>query len=83
MFMTGRLRNKDVWRLGKYKLGSASLRGRADLPAEQAAGIGLELNADNRFRRHIDIIGWTDHKAEQKLQAQKLARSSNALLSPH
>ena len=81
IFMTGRLRDSDVWQLGEYKLGSTSLRGRADLRAGQVADIGLEPNADNRFRRHVDIIGWTDHNAEQKLQAQKLARASNALLA--
>ena len=80
-FMTGRLRDSDVWRLGEYKLGGTSLRGRADLRAKRVTDIGLELNADNRFRRHVDIVGWADHKAEQKLQAQKLARASNVILS--
>jgi len=82
MFMTGRLNGADVWQLGRYKLGGASLQGRADIRAEQVADIGLELNADNRFRRHVDIIGWADYKAEQKLQAQELARASNTILYP-
>ena len=79
-FLTGRLTAKDVWRLGKHKLASAGLKGRADLRADQITRIGLELSADSRFFRHVDIIGWADHKAEQKLQAQKLARASNAIL---
>ena len=81
-FMTGRLSLRDVWRLGDHKLGSGVLQGKADVSAKQVVDIGLELNADSRFRRHVDIVGWSDQKAKQKLQAQKLARASNASLRP-
>jgi hypothetical protein len=81
-FMTDGLRTGDIWRLGRYRLVGARLHGRADLVAEQVTAIGLRLDADSRFRRHVDIVGWADQKAGQKLQAQKLARASRTHLTP-
>ena len=68
--------------LAGTRLLGVNLHGRADLFAEQVTAIGLRLDADSRFRRHVDIIGWADQKAGQKLQAQKLARASSTHLAP-
>lgn len=81
-FMIGRLRSRDIWRLGRHRLMGVSLHGRADLVTEQVTAIGLRLDADSRFRRHVDIVGWADQKARQKLQAQKLARACKVNLAP-
>lgn len=81
-FLIGGLPDGDVWRLGEHKLRGASLHGRADLRAEQVAAVGLQLEADSRFCRHVDIVGWSDQKAGRKLQALKLAKGSNAFPSP-
>ena len=66
-FLTGRLKAENLWRLGRYKLASTSLQGRADLRADQITRAGLTLRADSRFSCHVDIVGWAEHKAEQKL----------------
>ena len=79
MFLIGGLAGEQVWRFGMYKLRGASLHGRADLRAEQVTAVGLQLGADSRFRRHVDIVGWSDNKAGRKLQALKLANGSTTL----
>lgn len=81
-FMIGKLRAGDIWLLGRHKLAGVEVRGRADLSAERVTGVGLRLNADSRFRRHVDIVGWADDKAGRKLQAQKLAHLSRVHLAP-
>ena len=81
-FLIDKLHSGEVWQLGRYRLLSVNLHGRADLFADQVTAIGLRLNADSRFRRHVDVVGWADQKARQKLQAQKLARACRTYLAP-
>ena len=81
-FMIGRLTSHDIWLLGRHKLRRANLPGRADLVAERVSDIGLRLDADSRFRRHADIVGWPSQKSAQKLLAQKLARAAAAIPAP-
>lgn len=80
--MIGRLRTPQIWRLGRHvvSLAGGTLHRRADLSAEAVVDTGLRLDADSRLRRHVNIVGWPDHKAKQKSHAQKLARASTALL---
>ena len=81
-FMIHNLENDDIWLLGRHKLRRENLPGRADLRAEQVTAIGLRLDADSRFWRHTDIIGWPNEKSAQKLQAQKLARAASTFPAP-
>ena len=83
--MTQRLDSRQLWLLGEYvvSLSGSRLHGRADLDALDIFNVGLQLEADNRFRRHVNIIGWSDLKAKQKSQAQKLARASRPVLVPN
>ena len=84
MFLIGRLRDADVWRLGTCRLGRGQPPpppyGRADLNAQDVTAAGLQLDADSRLHRHANIVGWTERKDEQKLTAQKLAKASHAYL---
>ena len=83
-FLIGRLGDADVWRLGTSRLGLAQRPpppyGRADLDAQDVTAVGLRLDADSRFHRHANIVGWTDRKDEQKLKTLKLAEASRVSL---
>ena len=54
-----------------------TLYGRADVTAADIYGLGLQLQVDSTFRRHVNIAGWPEHKGDQKLRALKLARKKS------
>ena len=82
--MIRRLDSDDVWLLGEHIVTAAGNRlyGRAEMKARAVRDIGLQLDADSQFRRHVNIVGWSADKGERKLQAQKLAKASHATLFP-
>lgn len=83
VFRTGGMCEADIWTLGQKHVERPTgrdLHGRAELAASAVDGCGLDVDPDDRPRRHANLVGWPTDKAERKQIALELAAAARLIL---
>jgi len=85
VFRIDNLAIEDVWQIGQEHVINImpqprNLYGYADIKADKAQDLNLDIDADNNPPRHASIVGWPEDKSERKLIAQELAANSKLIL---
>ena len=85
VFRIDNLPEPEIWEIGLKKVVSKmpqdkNLHGRADIQALNISNSNLQIDPDNKPRRHANIIGWPELKEEQKSIAQELAAKASLRL---
>ena len=57
-----------------------AVHGRGDLSADAVGAVGLELDPNDRPRRHANIVGWPPDKPERKMLALELSKVAELIL---
>lgn len=85
VFRIDNLPEPEIWKIGLKRVVSKmpqarNLYGRADNQALNILENNLQIDPDNKPRRHANITGWPELKEEQKSIAQELAAKASLRL---
>ncbi len=85
VFRINDLSEREIWRIGSENVVGRmaqprTMYGRADIKALTVMESSLQIDPDNKPRRHASIIGWPEPKEEQKSLAQELAADASLRL---